>query len=316
MKIVFLGTGAAVPTKNRNHSSIGLKFDGEIFLFDCGEGTQRQIIYTDLSPMKINNIFITHLHGDHILGLPGLLQSIGFNGRMESINIYGPPKTRETIEHILKIGYHSITFNIRICELSTEKPMKIIDTEKYEIYCYPMKHSVPALGYIFKEKKKPQLNLKKAIELGVEVGPNLKRLKDGNPVKTENGTVIYPEDVLLPPKKGICIGYSGDSTPVQDFGKFLKSLGCNILIHEATFDSSRKNNALETMHSTIEDAVNIAKIAGVNDLILTHISARYDDKMDEYINEVNKVNAENDGLNIIVSEDFMEYPLKHKNKVK
>ncbi|AEH06412.1 ribonuclease Z [Methanothermococcus okinawensis] len=314
MKIVFLGTGAAVPTKNRNHSSIGLKFDGEILLFDCGEGAQRQMIYTDISPMKINNIFITHLHGDHILGLPGLLQSIGFNGRTEPINIYGPPETKETIENILKIGYHSINFNIKVYELSTKNPMKIKDTEKYEIYSYPMNHSVPTVGYIFREKKKPQLNLKKAIELGVEVGPNLKRLKDGYPIKIKNGKIIYPEDVLLPPKKGICIGYSGDTTPLEDFGEFLKSLGCNILIHEATFDSSKKDNALETMHSTIGDAVNIAKIAGVTELILTHISARYDDKMDDYINEVNSLNAENNNLNITIAEDFMKYPLKSKNK--
>jgi len=314
MKIVFLGTGAAVPTKNRNHSSIGLKFDGEIFLFDCGEGAQRQIVYTDISPMKINNIFITHLHGDHILGLPGLLQSIGFNGRTEKVIKEDIPETKETIENILKIGYHSINFNIRVCELPTEKPAKIVDTEKYEIYCYPMNHSVPTVGYVFKEKKKPQLNLKKAIELGVEVGPNLKRLKDGNPVKTKDGKIVYPEDVLLPPKKGICIGYSGDSTPLEDFGEFLKSLGCKILIHEATFDSSRKNNAVETMHSTIEDAVNIAKIAEVEDLILTHISARYDDNLNDYINEVNELRAKNDNLNIIIAEDFMEYPLKPKNK--
>ena len=312
MKIVFLGTGAAIPTKNRGHSAIGLKFDGEVFLFDCGEGTQRQIVYTDISPMKINNIFITHLHGDHILGIPGLLQSIGFSGRTEIINIYGPPETKETIENILKIGYHSINFNIRVHEIYPEKPEKIVDKEKYEIYCYPMNHSVPTIGYVFREKKKPQLNLKKAVDLGVKVGPDLKRLKDGNPVKSKDGKTIYPEDVLLPPKKGICIGYSGDTTPLKDFGKFLKSLGCSILIHEATFDSSKKDNAVETLHSTISDAVNIAKIAGVEDLILTHISARYDDNMDDYINEVNDFNEKDDTLNVIIAEDFMEYPLKKK----
>ncbi len=307
MKITFLGTGAAVPTKNRNHSSIGLKFDGDIFLFDCGEGTQKQIIYTDISPMKISSIFITHFHGDHILGLPGLLQSIGFNGRSDHIKIYGPPGLKSIIENILKIGYHSIDFDINIYELPVEMPIKVVDSEKYEIYSFPVKHSVPSVGYVFREKKKPQLDLKRAVELGVEIGPDLKRLKDGQAVKSKKGNVIYPKDVLRPPKKGACIAYSGDTTPIKEFGLFLKSLNCNLLIHEATFDSSRRDNAMDTMHSTIKDAVHIAKIAEVNDLILTHISARYEDNMDKYIEEVNKYREKYPDLNIHIAEDFMEY---------
>jgi ribonuclease Z len=305
MKIVFLGTGAAVPTKNRNHSSIGIKYEGEIFLFDCGEGTQRQILYTDISPMKINKIFITHLHGDHILGLPGLFQSIGFSGRTEPIDIYGPPEIFETIEHILKIGYHSVNFNINVHEVPIDCSKKIVDSEKYEVYCYPMNHSISSVGYIFREKKKPQLDLQKAIELGVKVGPDLRRLKEGQSVKAKDGSIVYPKDVLLPPKKALCVAYSGDTTPLKDFGIFLKSLDCNVLIHEATFDSSRKNNAIETMHTTIKEAINIAKIAGVSRLILTHISARYDDNMDEYINEVNSFKLDAN-MEIIIAEDFME----------
>ena len=326
MRIIFLGTCAAIPTKHRNHSSIGIKYEGEVFLFDCGEGTQRQMIYTDISPMKINNIFISHLHGDHILGLAGLLQSIGFNGRTEPINIYGPSETKNTIENILKIGYHSINFKINVYEINSKKPIKIIDSEKYMAYAYPVNHSVPCYAYILKEKKKPQLNLKKAIELGVEVGPDLKSLKDGNIVKLKNGKIIYPNDVLSPPKDSMCVAYSGDTTPLEDFGEFLNSMGCTLLIHEATFGSSKKNNAIETMHSTIEDAFNIGKIACVDTLILTHISARYDDNIEIYYNEIEnliKNNSNNDYNNnnynnfkVIVAEDLMEYDLKNKKIIK
>ncbi|MBW9221443.1 ribonuclease Z [Methanothermococcus sp. SCGC AD-155-C09] len=313
MKIVFLGTGAAVPAKNRNPTSIAIKFNGETFLFDCGEGTQRQMIYTDVSPMKIDNIFITHLHGDHILGIPGLLQSMGFNGRKTPINIYGPPETEEIIRIMLNMGYHSINFQVNVYEIPIEKPHCILESESYKIYSYPMEHSIPTLGYVFKEKKKPQLDIKRAIELGINVGPDLKKLKEGRSVILKDGREIHPVDVLLPPKRGISIGYSGDTLPLKDFGKFLKSLDCNILIHEATFDSSKKENALETMHSTIENAVNIGTIAKVEELILTHISARYDDNMEIYLNEVINLSREKN-LNITIAEDLMEFPLKGINK--
>ncbi len=312
MKIIFLGTGAAVPTKKRNHSAIGIKYGREVFLFDCGEGTQRQILYTDISPMKINNIFISHLHGDHILGLPGLLQSMSFSGRTDTLSIYGPSGIVSTVENILKVGGgFAINYKIKVYELSTSEPMKILEYDDYEIYSYPVNHSIPSLGYIFKEKKKPQLDLKKAKELGVKIGPDLRKLKEGIPVLSKDGNTIYPEDVLLPPKKGLCIGYSGDTLPVDDFGKFLKCLGCTTLIHESTFDDSRIDNALETMHTTVSDAVRIGKISNCNDLILTHISARYDDEgMEEYIKNVEECSKYVDNLNIIIAEDFMVYDAK------
>ncbi|EHP84640.1 ribonuclease Z [Methanotorris formicicus] len=308
MRLVFLGTGAAVPTKKRAHVSIALKIDGEVLLFDCGENAQRQMMFTEVSPMKINNIFISHLHGDHILGIPGLLQSMAFSGRKEGINIYGPVGTKDMIIHALSIGYHGINFKINVYEISSKDPIKIIDSEKFEIYAFPVKHSVPSYAYIFKEKKKPRLDMNKAKALGVKVGPDLKRLKEGIPVKLENGRVINPEDVLLPPKKGICIAYSGDTIPIEEFGKFLRELGCRVLIHEATYDSTLKENAIETLHSTIEDAIKIAEIAGVETLILTHISARYDD-ISIYEKEVKEYKG---NINIVVAEDFMVYDLKKK----
>ena len=307
MKIVFLGTGSSIPTKRRNQPSIALKYNGDVLLFDCGEGTQRQMVHTDISPMKIKYIFISHLHGDHIFGISGLLQSMGLNRRTTPIHIYGPPETEDVIRSMMRLGFHT-TFNIHIHEIPTDSPQCIIDGEKYQIYSYPMKHSVPTLGYIFKEKKKPQLDIKRAVELGVKVGPDLKRLKEGYPVMSKDGKKVYPEDVLLPPKRGISVAYSGDTMPVRGFGEFIRSLDCRILIHEATFDSTKEDHALETMHSTVEDAIDIGRIAKVEKLILTHLSARYDDEMENYLREVETFKEEK-GVDTIVAEDLMEYPL-------
>ncbi|MBA2846793.1 ribonuclease Z [Methanococcus maripaludis] len=308
MKITFLGTGAAIPTKYRAHPSISLKFDGEIFLFDCGENTQRQIIFTDVSPMKINNIFITHLHGDHVLGLPGLLQSIAFQGRKKPLNIYGPEETVKMIEHILGVGYHSIDYPINVHEISSKTPERIISTNNYEVFSYPVVHSVPALAYVFKQVKKPRMDLEKVKKLGIEIGPDLKRLKDGFNVEL-NGEIITLKDVTLPPKKGICVGYSGDTIPLTEFAEFLKELKCNTLIHEATFDKTMERNAKETLHSTATDALNIAKLSGVSTVLLTHISARYDN-LNAFENEIVEFKAENPEIHVLIAEDLMEYPLK------
>ncbi|AIJ05205.1 ribonuclease Z [Methanocaldococcus bathoardescens] len=309
MKLIFLGTGAAVPSKNRNHIGIAFKFGGEVFLFDCGENIQRQMLFTEVSPMKINHIFITHLHGDHILGIPGLLQSMGFFGRDKEINIFGPEGTKEVVENSLKLGAHYIEFPIKVYEIYEKKPITIYKEENYEIIAYPTEHGIPSYAYIFKERKKPRLDIEKAKKLGVKIGPDLKKLKNGEAVKNIYGEIVNPEDVLLPPKKGFCLAYSGDTVPLEDFGKYLNELGCDILIHEATFDDSSKDIAKDNMHSTIGDAVNIAKLANVKALILTHISARYD--KEEYFN-LYKMNVKqyNESFKIIISEDLMTYDIK------
>ncbi len=309
MKIIFLGTGAAVPSKNRNHIGIAFKFKSEVFLFDCGENIQRQMLFTEVSPMKINHIFITHLHGDHILGLPGLLQSLGFFGRDKEINIYGPVGLKEVIESSLKLGYHYIEYPIKVYEISAKEPLKILQCEDYEMIAYPTKHSVPSYAYIFREIKKPRLDMEKVKKLKVKIGPDLKKLKNGEPVKNIEGKIVYPEEVLLPPKKGFCLAYSGDTLPLEDFGIYLKEIGCDVLIHEATFDDSEKETAKENMHSTVGDAVNIAKLANVKSLILTHISARYD--KEEYFNQYKKnVEMYRENFEIIISNDLDSYDVK------
>ena len=241
MKLIFLGTGAAVPSKNRNHIGIAFKFGGEVFLFDCGENIQRQMLFTEVSPMKINHIFITHLHGDHILGIPGLLQSMGFFGREKELKIFGPEGTKEVIENSLKLGAHYIEFPIKVYEIYAKEPITVYKEENYEIIAYPTEHGIPSYAYIFKEIKKPRLDIEKAKKLGVKIGPDLKKLKNGEAVKNIYGEIVKPEDVLLPPKKGFCLAYSGDTLPLEDFGKYLKELECDVLIHEATFDDFSKD---------------------------------------------------------------------------
>ncbi|MBP2201904.1 ribonuclease Z [Methanococcus voltae] len=323
MILTFLGTSASVPTKERAHTGLALRYNGEYFLFDCGENIQRQMMNTNVSPMKINNIFISHLHGDHVLGLGGLLQSMALSNRKKTLKIYGPPKTAEMIEYILKIGYHSISYEIEVIELEL-KPNKIISTSKsgngYEIYCYPTNHSVPSLAYVFKELKAPKMDMNKVRELGIEIGSKLKDLKDGNSVEIEifeNGQIItktiVPEDVLVSNTEGVSFAYSGDTRPVYNFAKFLNDLNCKVLVHEATFDSSLLENALETMHSTFEEALKISEISGVKQLIITHISARYR-SVKAYETEINtyleKSTLHGKSIKIEIARDFMEYDLK------
>ncbi|MCS3901612.1 ribonuclease Z [Methanococcus voltae] len=329
MILTFLGTSASVPTKERAHTGLALRYNGEYFLFDCGENVQRQMMSTNVSPMKINNIFISHLHGDHILGLGGLLQSMALSNRKKPLKIFGPPKITETVENILKIGYHSISYDIEVVELEL-KPNKILSVNNsgngYEIYCYPTNHSVPSLAYIFKELKAPKMDMAKVKNLGIEIGSKLKDLKDGKSVEIEtfeNGKsvkkTIIPQDVLVKNTEGVSFAYSGDTRPVYAFAMFLKDLNCKVLVHEATFDSSLLENALETMHSTFGEALKISEISEVKQLIITHISARYR-SLEAYESEINdyleKSTLHGKTLKLEIAKDFLEYDLKKLKVIK
>ena len=209
MEIIFLGTSSAVHSKERNHPSIALKAFGDVMLFDCGEGTQRQMLHTKVSPMKISRIFISHLHGDHILGLPGLLQSLGLQDREEKLTIYGPRGLSKVKDAIYNFGYCKFDFPIDFVEIGTEI---IEETDEYIIRSQSVRHNVPSLAYSIEEKKKPRFLREKAIELGIPVGPAFGRLHNGEEVEV-NGKIIKPEQVLGEPRKGIKITYSGDTRP-------------------------------------------------------------------------------------------------------
>ena len=299
MEIIFLGTSSAVHSKERNHPSIALKAFGDIMLFDCGEGTQRQILFTKVSPMKISKIFITHYHGDHILGLPGLLQSMSLHGRESKLTVYGPHGLNGVKNAIYSLGYCAIDFPVEFVEIDSGI---IEETDEYVITAQRVRHNVPTLAYSIEEKKKPRFLREKAIELGVPVGPDFGRLHNGEEVEV-NGKIIKPEQVLGEPRKGIKITYSGDTRPCEEIISLAQD--STILIHESTFINKDNTNAEEHAHSTSIDAAYTAKYSNSKELILTHISTRYGE---EYAN-IMLEEAREIFENTRIAKDLMEIEL-------
>ena len=274
MEITFLGTSSAVHSSSRSHPAIVLKAFGETILFDCGEGTQRQLIYGKISPMKISKIFITHYHGDHILGIPGLLQSMNFRGRETKLTIYGPKGLENLRSAISSLGFPNFDFPLEWVEIDSGT---IIENEEYVIKAQKVKHNTLTLAYSVEEIKKPRFLREKAIELGVPVGPDFGKLHNGIPVEVD-GKTIKPEQVLGPPRKGHKITYSGDTMPCEEMIQFARD--SSILIHEATYKVEDKDKAELHAHSTSKDAAEIALYSNSKKLILTHISTRYTDTRD------------------------------------
>lgn len=299
MEIIFLGTSSAVHSKERNHPSIALKAFGDVMLFDCGEGAQRQMLHTKVSPMKISKIFISHFHGDHILGLPGLLQSLGLQDRKEKMTIYGPRGLNKVRDAIYSFGYCKIDYPVEFIEIGSEI---VEETDEYIIRSQMVRHNVPSLAYSIEEKKKPRFLREKAIELGVPVGPAFGRLHNGEEIEV-NGKIIKPEQVLGEPRKGIKITYSGDTRPCEEMIEFAKD--STVLIHESTFSVQDEENAEEHGHSTAADAAFIAKQSDSRELILTHISTRYNGDFSKILLKEAKEIFENTKI----ANDFMNIEL-------
>lgn len=297
MEITFLGTSSAVHTKKRSHPAIALKAFGEVMLFDCGEATQKQLIEAKISPMKITKIFITHLHGDHILGLPGLLQSMNFRNREKPLKIYGPKGLKNIMCAVKNIGITDFEFPIECMEIENGT---IVETDQYRIKAKKMKHNILNYAYLVEEKKKPQFLREKAIKLGVPIGPLFGQLHNGKEVEID-GKIITPNQVLGKPKKAKKFVYSGDTIACEKMVEFAKN--CDLLIHESTYIEEDKDKAKENFHSTATDAAKIAKKANVNELILTHFSSRYKDSSD-FINEAKK-----EFENCQLAKDFMNFEL-------
>ena len=297
MEITFLGTSSAVHSYDRRHPAIALKAFGKVMLFDCGEGTQRQLIYARISPMKISEIFISHYHGDHVLGLPGLIQSMGFRNRETKLTLYGPRGIEKIKNAIYSLNFDKIDFPIEFIEIGSET---IIDNEEYIIKSQEVNHNVPALAYSIEEKKKPRFLRQKAIELGVPVGPDFGRLHNGEEVEID-GKIIKPEQVLGPPRTGVKITYSGDTEPCSELTEFAKD--STLLIHESTYLNEDKDKAELHGHSTCVDAAKTAVQSNSKELVLTHISTRYQNpkEMEKEAKEVFE--------NTKLAKDFMKIEL-------
>ncbi len=302
LRIIFLGTGGSWPTIKRNVSSVAVKRGSEIILFDCGEGTQRQFQKSNLSYMQISKIFITHFHGDHFLGLPGLIQTMQLNDREKPLHIYGPQGMDKLARQLLSLGYFKPSYKIVTHEINDGDAL---DFDGYTIHALEVRHNVPALGYCIKEEKRPgKFNKPKALELGIPEGPMFSKLQRGRSITLDNGKKINPNMVLGPPRKGRKIVISGDTTPYDKLIDFSK--GADVLVHDGTFDSELEDIAEDYGHTTAFQAAEIAKKAKVEKLLLTHISPRYLD------HRVIEKDARKVFKNSFVPKDLQEFEVKLK----
>ena len=274
MELQFLGTCAGTPAKHRNVSSIVLKLLNErnsLWLFDCGEGTQLQILKVNIKPRKIEKIFITHLHGDHIFGLPGLLSSRSFQGGKDPIEIYGPVGISKFILTSLKISNTCLTYKINIIEILKEG--KIFFDDKFCVKCLNLEHNIKTFGYRIEEVNHVgKLNVKKLKKDKIPIGPIYGEIKLKKNI-IFNGFLIKYKKYLSSDIKGRIITILGDTKKTKN--SIILSKNANILIHESTFAKNEFKLANKYFHSTTIDAANIAKESNVNKLILTHISSRY-----------------------------------------
>ena len=294
-RVTFLGTGGSLPTPDRNPSSVFVNREGDMMLFDCGEGTQQQMMRAKTG-MMLGSIFITHFHADHFLGIPGLIQTMSFNGRTEPLDIYGPVWTKQFVNLFIQLGYYKLGFVINAHELQDGD---IIDKGEYSIKAVGTDHGIPSLGYVLEEKTRVgRFNREKAIELGVPVGRLFSKLQNGEAVII-NGNTILPSQVIGQSRPGRKIVYSGDTRPCENLEK--ESAGADLLIHDSTLAEDLKDWALETKHSTSKEAALIAKNANVKQLVLTHISSRYSEKRDVLLHEAKKVFG-----NSLIAEELME----------
>ena len=286
LKVVFLGTAGSLPTIIRNPSAFLINYEGELLLFDCGEGTQKQMMKAKTGMQKLTSIFISHLHADHILGLPGLLQTMAFQGRTEPIMIYGPKGILDFIKNIEKLFTTKLKFKIITKQLINNETVK---KNNYCIKAILMNHGIETFGYIFQENEKPgKFNKEKAESLGIEKGPLYSKLHHGEKIKLNDGRVIdpYKDGIVGKPRKGIKISYSGDTRENEYFME--KAKNSNLLIHEATFSKNEKDLAYEWGHSTASGVAILAKKYNIKILALVHISQRFTDKIDIIMNEAKK----------------------------
>ncbi len=302
IEITFLGTTAGIPTKYRNHAAIHLNYRSEnefSYLFDCGEGTQRQIFSAGLNFMRINEIFISHWHADHYAGLLGLMETMNLEQRTKTLTIFGPEATK-FVETLVELGYASKRFEIVPVDVPYEgsEITKLLETDEFYIASIPVKHAIPAVGYAFIEKNRVKIDKEKAKKLGLpEKGPIFKKLKE------KGSTIFQGKKVMLNDiskvESGKRVVYSGDTMATDNIVKI--SRDADLLIHDSTFFTQDLEK--DYRHTTVDEVLEIAKEANVKQLILTHISRRYQD-VDEL---KDKIKGEK---NVTIAKDFMKVELK------
>jgi ribonuclease Z len=292
-----LGTAAGVPTLKRSLPAILVQRDGEQLMFDCGEGVQRQMLMAGAGLNRTTRVFVTHMHGDHVMGLPGLLQTMALLGREKRLEIYGPPNIRDFLGGIKETVQFILTFPTEIHEI--EKSGVICKEDEYEVEAVRSKHVVPSFAYAYVEKPRPgRFYPEKAKALGVPEGPLWSEFQRGRKVKLSNGRVIKPEEVMGSPRQGRKIVYTGDTRPFKRLEKF--AANADLLIHDSTLGDELAERAEKYGHSTVDQAAMSAKNAGVKQLVLTHISQRYEDTS-AWLKQARKIFK-----NTSMAEDFMQ----------
>jgi ribonuclease Z len=276
---MFLGTGAGIPAKTRNVTSIALQLLEErkaVWLFDCGEATQHQILHTSIKPRRIEKIFITHLHGDHIYGLPGLISSRSFQGGEDILTIYGPKGVEEFVRTALAISQSHLTYPLEFVEIENGT---VFEDNQFKVVAKKLEHGIASYGYRVIEKDLPGVLLvNKLKERSIKPGPIYQKIKAGQQVELEDGTVVNGNDFLGPKLKGRIVTILGDTRYTMDSIEL--AVDADLLIHEATFSEGDEKLAYDYFHSTTKQAAMIAKQSNAKKLMLTHISSRYQSEDD------------------------------------
>ena len=312
MNITFLGTSSGVPTLTRNVSSLALKLSqkAEVWLFDCGEGTQHQLIKSTIKSSQIRKIFITHMHGDHIYGLPGLLATLGLSGNSKGIDIYGPSNLKNFLSSALKNSYCKISFPLKFFEVENyaQSNCNLFEDELMEVKCASLEHRLPAYGYRVNEKDKPgKFNLEKAKKLNIPEGPIYAKLHSGQRVELEDGRILNGSDFCGKPRKGESFVYCTDTIFSNSAVELSKNV--DLLVHESTFSAKDEEMALEKLHSTTIMAAKTALLSNAKKLVLTHLSPRYTPKSavkpTDLLNEAKQIFP-----NTFLAKDFLTTKIK------
>ena len=302
LKLLFLGTSAARPTVERSVSALAVVREGETLLFECGEGTQRQMMRYGVS-FGLSEVFFTHFHADHFLGVIGLVRTLGLQGRIDPMRFYGPKGARRLLGAALGLGVERVPFEVEIEEL---EPEAALHREGYEILTYAADHGGSAIGYVLVEKDRlGKFDPAKAKDLGVPEGPLWGRLQRAEAVTLDDGRVVEPGAIVGAPRPGRKVVYTGDTRPCK--ATIEAAIGADVLVHEATFSLEEAERAKETDHSTAHEAAEVARMARARRLVLTHLSARYSRDAAPLLDEARAVFPET-----VIAKDGMEIEVAYR----
>jgi len=308
LTVTFLGTSAARPTVERNVSGLAIHREGETLLFECGEGTQRQMMRYGVS-FALTEIFFTHFHADHFLGVIGLIRTLGLQGRPEPLFLYGPKGAKKVLTTAMQLGVERVPFPVEIVEVKAGDivagPVK---RDGYDIGTFPTEHGGgPSLGYLVKEHvRRGRFDVEKARTLGIPEGPLWGKLTKGEDVQLSDGQTVRPSDVVGAARPGRLVAFTGDTRPCAATVDAAQE--ADLLIHEATFGEEERERARDTGHSTAKEAAQVALAAKAKRLVLSHVSARYSISADELVKEAKEVFP-----NVVVAKDGLEVDIPYSD---